>query len=132
MDTTKKYRVMCEKMKEIQKKWKPKNGDFFYADDFYDKKQIPVIGNCSSRIRTTGCSCCSCYIDGEKIWLPRQDQLQKMFTLKYVDSLFRLIREFQEFSIKNTMFTSMEQLWLAFVAKEKYNKAWNGKDWIVR
>ena len=27
-------------------------------------------------------------------------------------------------------FTSMEQLWLAFVMKEKYNKTWNGKDWV--
>jgi len=24
----------------------------------------------------------------------------------------------------------MEQLWLAFVMKEKHNKTWNGKDWI--
>lgn len=27
-------------------------------------------------------------------------------------------------------FTSMEQLWLAFVMKEKHNKAWNGEDWV--
>jgi len=25
---------------------------------------------------------------------------------------------------------SMEQLWLAFVMKEKYNKIWNGENWI--
>ncbi len=27
-------------------------------------------------------------------------------------------------------FTSMEQLWLAFVMKEKYNKVWDGEEWI--
>ena len=26
--------------------------------------------------------------------------------------------------------SSMEQLWLAFVMKSKYNKTWNGEDWI--
>ena len=26
---------------------------------------------------------------------------------------------------------SMEQLWLAFAMKEKYNKSWDGKDWIA-
>jgi hypothetical protein len=25
---------------------------------------------------------------------------------------------------------SPEQLWLAFVMKEKYNKVWNGEDWV--
>ena len=27
-------------------------------------------------------------------------------------------------------FTSMEQLWLAFVMKEKFNKTWNGEAWV--
>jgi len=27
-------------------------------------------------------------------------------------------------------FISMEQLWLAFVMKEKFNKVWNGENWI--
>jgi hypothetical protein len=25
---------------------------------------------------------------------------------------------------------SFNELWLAFVMKEKYNKIWNGKDWV--
>ena len=28
------------------------------------------------------------------------------------------------------MFTSMEQLWLAFVMKERHNKIWDGDKWI--
>lgn len=28
-------------------------------------------------------------------------------------------------------FTSMEQLWLAFVMKGKHNKVWNGREWAV-
>jgi hypothetical protein len=36
--------------------------------------------------------------------------------------------------VNNTGFDSMEQLWLAFVMKEKYNKQWNfeTKEWEVR
>ncbi len=29
-----------------------------------------------------------------------------------------------------TTYTSMEQLWLAFVMKELYSKQWNGNNWI--
>ena len=28
--------------------------------------------------------------------------------------------------------SSMEQLWLAFVMSEKYNKIWNGKEWDLK
>lgn len=28
------------------------------------------------------------------------------------------------------LIASMEQLWLIFVMQEKYNKVWDGKDWI--
>ena len=31
---------------------------------------------------------------------------------------------------KREKVVSMEQLWLAFVMKEKYNKVWNGEEWI--
>ena len=51
---------------------------------------------------------------GGLVWLPRQDQLQEMV-------------EKDNFSVKAT---SMEQLWLAFVMKEKYNKQWNGEGWV--
>jgi len=36
-----------------------------------------------------------------------------------------------EIAKQEKQFTSMEQLWLAFVMKEKYGKVWNGEDWEV-
>ena len=27
-------------------------------------------------------------------------------------------------------FTSMEQLWLAFIMREKYQKVWSGTEWV--
>ena len=64
----------------------------------------------------------------EDVWLPRQDQLQEMMN----ESKFILIERFYKFVNDNIPFCrekSMEQLWLVFVMKEKFNKMWNGKQW---
>jgi hypothetical protein len=73
------------------------------------------------------------YQPDEVIWLPRQDQLQAMVdfvcTKGAMESLvvFRLKPGlFEGFS-----FSSMEIFWLAFVMREKYGKAWDGKNWQV-
>ena len=65
------------------------------------------------------------------VWLPRQDQLQGMFTLRFIDSHYRLMRECWEFALVSDgcKFASLEQLWLAFVMKEKHGKVWTGKSW---
>ncbi len=70
------------------------------------------------------------------IWLPRQDQLQEMSSFSHAERLFR----FYEFLQKQFLYNenqwnsldniSMEQLWLAFVMKEKFNKEWDGKNWV--
>ncbi len=36
---------------------------------------------------------------------------------------------FDQRNEREQQFTSMEQLWLAFVMKEKYDKTWNGTEW---
>lgn len=95
---------------------------------------------------------CYCLCDPDEwgfpsnsIWLPRQDQLQAMLGDKFddcVDMLERFYwswaayktdeehpwREFIEPRDKEKIlkdFTSMEQLWLAFIMGEKYNKIWD-------
>ena len=62
----------------------------------------------------------------------RQDQLQKMVMDKNLylqDSIAKWCNDVWSFAYRNKQITSMEQLWLAFVMKEKYNKTWNGTDW---
>ena len=74
-------------------------------------------------------------------WLPTQSQLQEMVgdyqmardyiwgigsNLDNEPYLFK--GAFSEGYILS--FNSMEQLWLAFVMKEKYGKIWNGTDWV--
>ena len=83
------------------------------------------------------------------VWLPRQDQLQELVKDKVRDNQKTthayvkgpnpegfinvcLLTDFYFWQerIAPLFFTSMEQLWLAFVMKEKYHKIWNGEDWV--
>lgn len=120
------YIKMCEKAEEIQVKWKPRIGDKIkhrlgksiqlitlydietYSDDFY--------------------------IEEKYTWLPTQEQLQKMISRNWYDVFCKFLwwhsdddKSSEEFE---SMFTSMNEVWLAFVMKEKYNKVWNGKEWV--
>ena len=68
------------------------------------------------------------------VWLPRQDQLQEMLLSPpntQFDSIFRLLQLFSVFCAVTLIPQTFEQLWLAFVMKEKYNKVWDGRDWIT-
>ncbi len=116
MDTSESYIKMCEKATEIQKL----------------ERVIP------DRVFKV----CETY--PYQIWLPRQDQLQEMLDTDIFKILDRFISwignwdcEINDYCVLNGFrleieeYKSMEQLWLAFVMKEKYNKVWNGKDWEV-
>ena len=59
--------------------------------------------------------------------LERQDQLQEMVDYQFYSSL-ELCWAFAQ-SSNGWMFGSMEQLWLAFVMKEKHNKTLDGTSW---
>jgi hypothetical protein len=123
MDTSEQYIKMCKKAVEIQKLWKPATGDFYGwvicestgHEIWQDGNKINVVAD---------------------IWLPRQDQLQKILALNTTNKTLMLvdgqIREFYNFAMdwNFTKTNSMETLWLEFVMKELYNKTWNGKDWI--
>ena len=71
----------------------------------------------------------------EMIWLPTQTQLQEIIEGDSVDSIFFFtLEKLSDFAICNDNyvkdFNSMEQLWLAFVMKEKYNKVWSDGEWV--
>ena len=66
--------------------------------------------------------------------LLEQDQLQEMVKPAKKESRARVLELTERFSgycAVNTIsqFSSMEQLWLAFYMKEKYNKVWDGENW---
>lgn len=66
-----------------------------------------------------------------------QDQLQEMIgdtpVYNIKNSMFSVLDDFRNFAFatafKESIPLTMEQLWLAFVMKEKYGKIWNGKEW---
>ena len=66
--------------------------------------------------------------EDESFQLERQDQLQEMVEGTHVEKLGRLYRA----TVAMVLYPSgsMEQLWLAFVMKEKYEKVWSGDSWI--
>ena len=146
MDTSETYIKMCEKAEEIQNDYNKDNWkewDYCYCELM--KKIVVISGyevdagyyghglGWDNKLigQTEGCEG-----QGKHIWLPRQDQLQEMLSQHSLWSktlAFEFfLRKEGSYDIKSYafQFTSMEQLWLAFVMEEKYNKVWNGENWI--
>lgn len=136
MDTTETYIKMCEKAKEIQ----PYLGDDegvggtwvggsilhhlapmnqpHDRDGYYHITDTEAIRKCET------CGHEEPYIKSTKaIWLPRQDQLQEMVRGEYDPYCGAMLSKLMRFFNKiMSVYPSMEQLWLAFVMKEKYDK----------
>ena len=128
MDTSVEYIEMCEKAKEIQNM--QENAVALLWDDIIEIKSIfkPLYRRSSQfGVRQI--------IEREHfIWLPRQDQLQEMIKglpINHVLRISKFVENLDDGSGKILEWDSMEQLWLAFVMKEKYGKTWNGKEWLV-
>ncbi len=143
MDTTKQNILMCEKAEEIQKIYL----DFSYPDNWLVEDIIVVCKEHQKRLRfcnivkdpCEGTIGNLCVRKSNQIWIPSQNQLQEMVKGKFIDyvrdtkfdSTILMCSAFWRFvNDRDEDCFSMEQLWLAFVMKELYNKIWNGKDWI--
>lgn len=151
MDKTKKYIEMCERAEEIQENHTTVEFDIFYVDFSksgwvndneicsaeydYDSEgngiwKIPYVEKGREYDKRD---------DGMSyIWLPRQDQLQEMIIGlpqchgRVMKPLIECLVKFEEWFHNDepkAEFNSMEQLWLAFVMKEKYKKTWDGRKW---
>lgn len=116
MDTSETYIKMCKEATEIQtQKPEGSQGEFVYydTDGFAGQEcdDVPLT---------------------PFLWLLRQDQLQEM-----IGSFEDCLNLIDRWDAENALgydypdVTSMEQLWIALVMEEKYNKVWNGDNWIV-
>ena len=131
------YKKMCD-CEEIQKSHKWELGSFYW---------MPKDGDCaiySSECRefsrfTTLSDGQEFALDDPFIWLPAQSQLQEMVQGEKHSHL--LAHEFALWchggeELGRTVYGfpnctwSMEQLWLAFVMKEKFDKTWDGDKWV--
>ncbi len=123
MDTSEQYIKMCD-YPEIQG---PKreggvvHGDYIYSPSLGNADIF--CGNPSYRYGMMG-----------EIWLPRQSQLQEMVELVvtgqtgYPEVSAAVLDKLNNYQWHG-FFKSMEQLWLAFVMKEKFSKTWDGDKW---
>jgi hypothetical protein len=136
MDTSKEYIKMCERSVEIQVlKEIERDGDFYWVEAKYDHG-IKTI--CHDEFEGYAQKSNLWSVNDDRVghetkrlvWLPRQDQLQEILGENWKDNLL-LICHWMEWKSPLGLH-SMEQLWLSFVMRQKFNKAWNGEDWISR
>lgn len=140
MDKSRRYIELCDRAREIQRLWVQKYGDF-YIDE--NDRITCWIGDPSQArrfkkgfaIRTQG----EIIRLARYIWLPRQDQLIEMAQVKgrTYDSI---VLDFYSWTktgygrdkeLPGKQFTSMEQIWLAYVMQRKFAKKWTGQAWAV-
>jgi hypothetical protein len=149
MDTSKEYIDMCSKADEIQslKKYEVRIISGFVAPKIndtgiYDREWIAFNGN-EPEIWCEQCAQEFSYgLFPPVVWLPKQDQLQDM--CYYSDSPPSVIHQIHDFmesryppnvsdedwQLAEMVFETWEQIWLAFVMKEKYQKTWDGNNWV--
>ena len=115
MDTSEQYTKMCD-CEEIQKLWSGKQGDF------HKYFGISAIATLHTNFEPT-------WLRKHSIWLPRQDQLQEMVDGGFTHQSFERFYHWYQSGICQYP-SSMEQLWLAFVMKEKFDKTREGDKWV--
>jgi hypothetical protein len=124
MDNSETYVKMCEKAEEIQ-----------LIDtegmDIVERFTEPWECDCGKykgeQYRGIICDKCGEQV-GIPIWLPRQDQLQEMISQDWKKVLAILYAYAKNYDF--TQCETMEQFTEAVLMKEKYDKVWNGTDWI--
>jgi len=148
MDKTETYIKMAD-YPEIQNKWIPSIGDIFSHRENGKVETNPIYETTLDWAdgKTSLIPVAITWPEWRNrfIWLPHQDQLQEM-VVKYrhptIDEerycAYYLYLDFYDWLPRHGSIlerkgrincNSMEQLWLAFVMKEKYNKVWNGDEW---
>ncbi len=135
MDTNKEYIKMCEQAPKLQ----PHDLEFENGDYIFYKGKWGIYFNASFYLEGTFNEGLIDY-ESNPFRIHTQDQLQGMVNNKLYDCIQDFYnfcidydRNLEGYKLYNDVeqFTSMEQLWLAFVMKEKYGKTWNGKEWLL-
>ena len=128
MDTSENYIKMNVKAPEIQRLLPEDDREHCYLVCSQYGWYFHSEGFKGEKITLSDCGCIA-----PSVWLPRQDQLQEMIMPKdrpvaYLLNAFLIFCGDLPLTICN-VFASFEQLWLAFVMKDK-GKVWNGEDWV--
>jgi len=141
MDTTDQYIKMCEKATEIKGVWDIKCGDYVVVDKYKDRRLALITERTSQDFAIVAFPYASppnrdMHRIENMIPLPRQDQLQEMREGLEINShvpykqLLSVCEWLCQQGLPPLRPMSMEMIWLAFVMHTKYNKAWDGENWI--
>ena len=127
MDTTKQYIKQCEKAKELQTN----------LNSFHIMESLEVFVYDGDNVYFHYAVGTGKDMVIHKVWLPTQSQLQEMveeplwqLNFKFIDWLCDAPYD-GHIKHSHLNLKSMEQLWLAFCMAEKYNKYWDGTEWIT-
>lgn len=138
MDKSRQYIQMCKTSKEIQGMWKAKAGDFYVNSN--DKVLCWVPGPDPSAhikkgfgIETQG----KITRISPLAWLPKLDQLIELSQspgtgIRNISFIFYewVKRPYgKQDKPVNKFFSSLEQMWLAFIMFKKFSKTWQGDGW---
>jgi len=140
MDTSLQYIKFCEKAEEMQIGWLPQEWDFIFCNSAGCLCSYSRYKNLPRLVGKPNIPASWSKFKIDHIWLPRQDQLQEMvkrsdYSPKLHDGNLLLVSIFKDWVKDNWQSllaseNSMEQLWLAFVMEERWNKYWNGENWV--
>ena len=140
MDKSETYIRMSAAAEEIQRQWKRAYGDF-YSDEtgcircWISKEPGSVkfrkgFGVC---VKDQGIIQLSRFV-----WLPKQSQLIEMAQIpgRQYENIVQDFFDWTQLSYETlgdtpgNLFRTMEQIWLAFLMQQKYNRQWDGDTWV--
>lgn len=135
MDTTRSYLRMCREAMEIQAQWVAENGDWWHvgARDLFSAV-LMVDKNSKYKWKDS-----ERFYDLENdiglfgiVWLPRQDQLQRMILRQSGESCMELLEKITFFSkqIEFEDSPTMEKLWLMYYMFITEGKIWKDGRWV--
>jgi len=135
------YVKMCD-CKEIQEQWKLKKGDCFsFVGDIHILADYEIDALNERKTDT------DCYNDVVKLmgghfvdhwnecrdgftWLPRQDDIQKMFKEEAFVLAGKFSDEMENYITGDPSWWTMQGLWLAYYMWKKHGKIWGGEEWV--
>jgi hypothetical protein len=144
MNVNNDYIKMCLKAEKIQKSWNPTPGDWCTSIDGFilqfQKRESYLERNIV--INRDGRNGEFDYYDDHAqkimfnrsthayVWLPRQDQLQKMINLPIQNLIISFTSWVSHIiTCKDYINFSLEQLWLSYVMEYNHNSFWLHDEW---
>lgn len=141
------YIRMCREATEIQEEWEPKEGDYVTYWQEFANKRVPSAFEYLQKdydgviIDDLGHPIENC---GNVVWLPRQEDLQKIYKEQKelsFDCCYVQFKRWDAFRYQHERFEhglpyfeifetgDWNILWLCFVMETCFQKEWNGTTW---